>query len=502
MRVIALLFLFALESILHINAMTSNRMIISSPLDLQGKEMNLSNGTSLIFKDGGCILNGVVKGEHITVKAGRKLIFSNVKLDGTFTAKEAHSVWFGAKSDCLLGQDGKFVSGTDNAQAFQNLFLFDNVVIAPGTYLVKQQIKCKSNQKIDGCNAKLKFLYKGSCFLIDGNSNEPIRNLKLRRLNIIGSKNDYSDITEHWMGIQIGFVDNIEIKDVICEYCRGDGFYIGTSIRSINNRIPQNITLRNVKAYFNHRQGLSITRVKDAKIISSEFCYTSGTNPQAGIDVEPNMKELDDGTLSVGVCEDVLIEDCFFKGNKKEGLKMSDYYHYSSADKHINDIIVRNCTFVDDNLAIYGVSDCKFLNLSFDNSVIEVKGRNAISNIYLSDIKMKADKGNKFTYAIRLGYHESQPLRDNITLNNIKIKGYNGAAIRVDSEWPMKNGKLEKVRINNCISEDCGSEIVYGRQEFFLSLKEKTVKKGIVWLFLLPIGGIGFFIVKKRKHKV
>ena len=114
---------------------------------------------------------------------------------------------------------------------------------------------------------------------------------------------------------------------------------------------------------------------------------------------------------------------------------------------------------------------------------------------------MKADKGNDFSYAIRLGYHESHPQRDNIVLNDIQIKGYKGAAIRVDSEWPINNGKLEKIRINNCASEDCGSEIVYGKQELFLSLKEKTRKIGAVWLFLLPLGGISFYIMKRRNIK-
>ncbi len=500
LRIFCGILFLALECSLYGSAMpTGNKMVIQSPMDLQGQELNLSAGTTLFFQNDGCIINGVVRGEHIVVKADEQQIFSNVRLIGTFTAEEAKSVWFDAKGDCRIGENGEFISGTDNTEAFQNLFLFDNIDISPGSYLIKNQLSCKSNQIINGGGALLKFLHKGNCILIDGDSEKPIKNIKIRNLHIIGSKNDYSDKTEFWMGIRIGFVDKVEIENVSCNYCRGDGFYIGTSIRSINDRVPRNIILRRVKSYYNHRQGLSITRASGVKVLGSEFCYTSGTNPQAGIDVEPNMKELDDGTLSVGICENVLIANCLFKGNKKEGIKLSDYYHYSSIDRHVYGINVSNCSFEEDNLSIYGVADSKFEHLSFKNSVIDIKGRNAISNISLSDIRMRADEGNTISYAIWLGYHESRPQRTNIVLNNIHVKGYEGAAIRVDSEWPMKNGKPMQIKVINCESKDCGAEIVYGKQELLMSMKEKALKIGAGWLFLLSIGGVGVFAMRKLK---
>ena len=500
MRGFAIVLLLFLESIICVDALSTNKIIIKSPWDLQGEEISIPYGTTLVFKSRGCILNGTIKGECVTVKAGDKQVFSNVRLKGTFKANHAKSEWFGIKSDCRLGKNGVFISGTDNTESFRNLFLFDNIFIAPGTYLLKDQLCCKSNQVINGCNATLKFLYKGSCILMDGSSDEPVRDVKIHNLHIVGSKNDYSDITEYWMGIQIGYVDNIEIEDVACEYCRGDGFYIGTSIRNLNNRVPRNIALKNVKSYYNHRQGLSITRVSNAQIISSEFCFTSGTAPQSGIDVEPNMKVLDDGTQSVGICENVLIEDCLFKGNNKEGIKLSDYYHYSTEDRHIYDFIVKNCSFEDDNLTIFGISNSSFENLSFKNSVIEIKGRNAISNIDLSNIEMFANKGFNSNYAIRLGYHDSKPQRTNIVLNNIHIKGYSGAAIRIDSEWPEKNGKPDQLKLLNCTCVDCGAKIVYGIEEYFMSIEDNNIIKiGIGGLLFLSLGGASLYTMRRRK---
>ncbi len=52
----------------------------------------------------------------------------------------------------------------------------------------------------------------------------------------------------------------------------------------------------------NYRQGFSITSVKDATILNFEFSETSGTLPEDGIDIEPDIPE--------ERIENVLIKGC------------------------------------------------------------------------------------------------------------------------------------------------------------------------------------------------
>ncbi len=77
----------------------------------------------------------------------------------------------------------------------------------------------------------------------------------------------------------------------------GDGFYIGAGNWEADNWdgkgdpiFPHHITLREVVADNNVRQGLSITAGNDILIEKSTFKNTRGDNPGGGIDIEPYWK--------------------------------------------------------------------------------------------------------------------------------------------------------------------------------------------------------------------
>ena len=102
-------------------------------------------------------------------------------------------------------------------------------------------------------------------------------------------KKDYQDkkIYQHseWRnGFSFYGCTNVVIEDLTISDTGGDGIYISSS------RQPycKDVVIRNVKCLNNHRQGISIISAENVLIENCELSNTSGSNPQAGIDLEPN----------------------------------------------------------------------------------------------------------------------------------------------------------------------------------------------------------------------
>ncbi len=75
---------------------------------------------------------------------------------------------------------------------------------------------------------------------------------------------------------------NVVVEDVTAKECWGDGFYVGGAATKA-------ITFCKVVADRNRRQGMSITSVDGLQIYDSVFKNTAGTEPEAGLDIEPNL---------------------------------------------------------------------------------------------------------------------------------------------------------------------------------------------------------------------
>lgn len=80
-------------------------------------------------------------------------------------------------------------------------------------------------------------------------------------------------------GVNGGLIDG-----VTCTGSGGDGFYIGSS----GSVLSSNLVLQNSVADDNRRQGLSIISGRNITVQDSTFKRTRGTDPQYGIDIEPN----------------------------------------------------------------------------------------------------------------------------------------------------------------------------------------------------------------------
>lgn len=102
---------------------------------------------------------------------------------------------------------------------------------------------------------------------------------------------------ENGMGVNITGSSNIFISNLTCKNLWGDGFYVGGGSGSNS----ENVFLTNCYADGNRRNGLSVTNCKTCIVLGGEYKNTGGTDPQFGIDVEPNSGCLIENVLIKGV---------------------------------------------------------------------------------------------------------------------------------------------------------------------------------------------------------
>lgn len=121
-----------------------------------------------------------------------------------------------------------------------------------------------------------------------------------------GAKNGVTDGTVTWnyvysgengMMVNMTGASNVFISNLTCSNAWGDGFYIGGGTGSY----CENIFLLNCIADGNRRNGLSITNAKNVVVLGGEYKNTAGTDPQFGIDVEPNSGSLIENILIKGI---------------------------------------------------------------------------------------------------------------------------------------------------------------------------------------------------------
>lgn len=78
---------------------TSNTIYeIRYDFDLNGKEITIHENCILDFK-GGCLCNGILRGNNTAITANISTIFRNIELEGLWNTDTAYPEWFGAKGD-------------------------------------------------------------------------------------------------------------------------------------------------------------------------------------------------------------------------------------------------------------------------------------------------------------------------------------------------------------------------------------------------------------------
>lgn len=108
---------------------------------------------------------------------------------------------------------------------------------------------------------------------------------------LVGDRDGHLGTTGEWgHGVSVRSSTNVTIEGVTARDFWGDGFYIGRNYAE--PPASEHVTIRNVIADRNRRQGLSITDAIDVLVENSTFQNTGGTPPGAGVDLEPWGPEL------------------------------------------------------------------------------------------------------------------------------------------------------------------------------------------------------------------
>lgn len=267
-------------------------------------------------------------------------------------------------------------------QVVEDIVLDDNTVLIfqPKTRLIRKATKTKSYNILK--------IHK-------------IKNITIFSPNIVGERYDHIGDDGEWgMGIGIRGSENVKIFDSNISNCWGDGIYIGR----IDNICSRNIEIINSKLTYNRRNNISITCGELISIKNVIIKGSEGTNPMAGIDIEPNSNKDD-------ICG-VLLENIQTFACKGHGVVISLGSLIGVNSKTI-EISLKNIT---DNFSKRGLSIG--LNRSrrvYESKDLRVNGSIDISNVLLNNSKKSIE-------IFRTDYHNINFKAENIKYINDGMK--------------------------------------------------------------------------------
>ncbi len=122
-------------------------------------------------------------------------------------------------------------------------------------------------------------------------------------------QSDAYEKAEWRMTLDFAGCTNIRIEGVTLESSGGDGIYIGATEKQ---PFCKDVLIRNVTCWNHHRQGISIISAVNLLIENCIMAGTSGTAPQAGIDLEPNREN--------EKLVNVTVRNCTMFGNHGAGI--------------------------------------------------------------------------------------------------------------------------------------------------------------------------------------
>lgn len=154
-------------------------------------------------------------------------------------------------------------------------------------------------------------------------------NISISGGQIIGERKIHTGSGGEWgHGIQISGCTNVTIENVDISQCWGDGIYLG--YYDGQNKYSSNVTITNCNLHHNRRNNLSITDASNVTVSNCQFNNASGTDPQYGIDIEPNRNR---------TCSNVTISNSTFQGNAGGTIQI-----LGQLNAHVNDVKIENCT--------------------------------------------------------------------------------------------------------------------------------------------------------------
>lgn len=118
--------------------------------------------------------------------------------------------------------------------------------------------------------------------------------------------------------VRITSCNNINIYGLKLMDSGGDGVLISSWTGIAFQRYSENIFLKDLWCDNNYRQGISVVSAQHLRVENCWFTNTSGTAPQAGVDLEPNQP--------FERLVDIVFDKCRFTGNAGNGIKVIPFY--------------------------------------------------------------------------------------------------------------------------------------------------------------------------------
>ncbi|MFT3669597.1 MAG: right-handed parallel beta-helix repeat-containing protein [Pseudoxanthomonas sp.] len=254
---------------------------------------------------------------------------------------------FGARGDGVHDDTRALQAAIDALPAGGTLAL------GPGRYVIdpERSVRLRSRTRLSMAPetrlvARANAAPRAYVLLIEG-----VHDVEVRGGRIVGDRDHHLSTAGEWgHGIMVRGAEGVRLRDLHITKCWGDGISVGGI--SGERVVPsQDVLIENVVCTENRRQGLTIGRSRNVRVVRSHFLSTRGTLPGCGIDIEP-----DPG----GSAQDITIEACTLRGNHGAGLQV-----YERGRR----IVVRRCTIRDnrgDGVLIRGGEHC----LLEDNDII------------------------------------------------------------------------------------------------------------------------------------
>lgn len=307
--------------------------------DLNGGTIDIPENCTLKF-EGGSLSNGKIVGNDTKLQY-RATIFTNIIIAGTWLVGEIKSSIF---SD---------ITSTNKLQQLFNLCnnkIFNRILIEEDNYncSLSSTVGDISGTGLTISGDNIEVILNGNITLASNGYPDynvliitDSNNITIKGTgSIVGDKesHDYTkhsedDYKTHEWGriISIRKSKGVFIEGITLNNSTGDCLNIGDS--TLSDGISENIILKNLTLTDCRRNGITIATCNNVFIDGLKIKNVHGTNPQAGIDIEPN---------TGGVVYNVFINNSFFEncGSAIEAWNANtDVYN----NIHIKNINVNNC---------------------------------------------------------------------------------------------------------------------------------------------------------------
>ena len=329
---------------------------VDKVLDLGGKALKLPEGVTLKFGKRGAIVNGVVRGRGTRLDGKAEGIFKGVEIRGSWIVPVISSDMF---------------TDISEENALVQLFALTSpeignvVTIKPGDYTLTAK---EGAPNVISVTSNTRVVIDGR-IILKTNALDTYRMFDVQGENIIfqgkgsieGDRDSHTGTEGEWgMGISVLRSKNVIIENLNIKDCWGDCIYIG--------KRSENVVIRNCHLDNSRRQGVSIVSAKSVYISDCLITNIHGTNPQYGIDVEPNRRDTVDfvavSRVNIVDCKGGITVSCSpTKECQVSRIEIRDcnvsggVERYSYKFSNTNTVVVKNCTGVKRNIRFKGITN-------------------------------------------------------------------------------------------------------------------------------------------------